>query len=130
MFDAHHFARTLKELRKKQDMTQTQLANKLGVSRGAVSYYENAERKPDIEFLVVASDYFNVDPDFLLGYNRGDKKERREIGFRLGLSDKAIEKMEADVMIGPYVSELVENFYVREFWELCIRFLKVGKQHE
>ena len=130
MWDKELFAKRLKKLRTNQCLTQSQLADVLGVSRGAISYYENLERTPDIEFLVAASDYFKVDPGFLLGHNRGDKKERREIGFRLGLSDKAIEKMEADVMIGPYVSELVENFYVREFWEVCIRLLKGGQQHE
>lgn len=61
------FARQLKELREMSGLNQAQLAEKLGVSRGSISFYENGDRIPDIEFLYRMSRYFSVSADWLLG---------------------------------------------------------------
>ena len=42
------FAERLRDLREAAGLTQKQLADELGVSRGSISYYENCERVPDI----------------------------------------------------------------------------------
>ena len=46
-----NFSRLLKELRESKGLKQAELAEKLGVSRGSISFYENGDRVPDIEFL-------------------------------------------------------------------------------
>ena len=61
----------LKELRKARKLSQGDIAEVLGVTRQAVSQYENGVRKMDYEMMEVLADYFNVDMDYLLG--RTDK---------------------------------------------------------
>ncbi len=61
------FANRLRELRIAKKLSQTELAEKLGVSRGSISFYENGERTADIDFIYKAAQFFNVSTDFLLG---------------------------------------------------------------
>ena len=53
-------------------MTQTQLAEKLGVSKQSVSNWENDNIQPSIEMLIKMADLFAVSTDYLL--DRDDKK--------------------------------------------------------
>ena len=53
-------------LRKQQGMTQNDLAEKLGVSRQAVSRWEMGTAVPDVDNLVAMSDLFSVSLDELL----------------------------------------------------------------
>jgi transcriptional regulator with XRE-family HTH domain len=61
------FSERLAELRKKHKMTQQELANKLGVSRGTIGMYEIGQREPDAETLKKIADFFNTTTDYLLG---------------------------------------------------------------
>lgn len=63
------FRDILKALRKERGLTQDQLAQELGISRSSVSMYERGEREPDFETLEVIADYFNVDMNYLTGWN-------------------------------------------------------------
>jgi len=63
------FAVKLKLLREREKMTQSDLATKLEVSRGSISYYEKKERVPDISLLAKVADYFGVSTDWLLGFS-------------------------------------------------------------
>lgn len=65
------FADIIKNLRKENGMTQTELAKKLGLTRSSLSMYELGEREPSFEILEAFADFFNVDMDYLLG--RTDK---------------------------------------------------------
>ena len=64
------FGTTLKELRKRNKMTQLQLANLLGITKSVVSFYENRERTPSPEILVKIASVFHVTTDYLLGIDR------------------------------------------------------------
>ena len=57
----------LKELRKENGITQSELAKSLNVSRSSIAMYENGERIPSYETLEVISDFFNVSILYLLG---------------------------------------------------------------
>lgn len=61
------FADILKTLRKSNSLSQTELASTLGISKSAVSMYEQGRRKPDFEVLGKIADLFHVDTDYLLG---------------------------------------------------------------
>ncbi|MGJ8729320.1 helix-turn-helix domain-containing protein [Listeria aquatica] len=61
------FANTLKELRKKENLTQGQLSMKLGISRDTLANYEIGRREPDFETLKKIAKYFGVSTDYLLG---------------------------------------------------------------
>ena len=58
----------LKELRKKQKMTQAEFAARLKVSPSAVAMYERGEREPNIDMLHRMAAIFNVDINRLTGY--------------------------------------------------------------
>ena len=47
-------------LRKEANLTQEQLAEKLGVAKSTISMYENGKRKPSFEALEALADFFNV----------------------------------------------------------------------
>lgn len=61
------FSIRLKELRTQSQLTQLELADKIGVNKQTISQYERGVRRPDLETLEALSDYFNVSADFMLG---------------------------------------------------------------
>lgn len=64
------FSKTLKELREGCGLSQTELADIIGISRGSISFYENADRAADIETLYTIAKFFNVSTDYLLGITK------------------------------------------------------------
>ena len=56
----------LKEIRKQNNFSQLKVAMDLSISREAISYYENGKRSPDVDTLVMFSNYFNVSIDYLI----------------------------------------------------------------
>ena len=60
------FHEKLLELRKNANMTQNDLADRLNVSRQAVSRWEMGTAMPDVDNLVAMSDLFGVSLDYLL----------------------------------------------------------------
>ncbi|OTN75318.1 hypothetical protein A5886_000388 [Enterococcus sp. 8G7_MSG3316] len=61
------FSDRLKELRKKQGISQAVLADYLSISRQAISRYENGSAEPDLKNAVRIATYFQVSVDELLG---------------------------------------------------------------
>lgn len=62
-----NFPEQLKELREEYGVTQTALAQGIGVSKGLISLWENGLREPTLSNLVALADYFDVSLDFLTG---------------------------------------------------------------
>jgi len=89
------FSPKLKALREKAGLNQSQLADKLCVSRGSISFYENGDRIPDIEFLCKVSEYFDVSADWLLGLSdvKSLDVDIKGISEKTGLSEKAATKL-------------------------------------
>jgi transcriptional regulator with XRE-family HTH domain len=48
-------------------MTQVQLGRQIGVTKSTISAYENGERNPSYENLIILAGIFQVSTDFLLG---------------------------------------------------------------
>lgn len=61
------FGNTLKTLRIKGNLTQAQLAVKIGLTKSVVSAYENGIRMPSYDVLIHLSEIFKVSTDYLLG---------------------------------------------------------------
>jgi len=61
-----HFSEKLKELRKQKGISQEQLAEKIYVSRQAITKWESGNGLPDIENLIAISSLFNESLDSLL----------------------------------------------------------------
>ncbi len=57
----------IRELRRLRNLSQVQLAQKLGVSKQSVSNWENDNIQPSIEMLVAIAQVFSVSTDYLLG---------------------------------------------------------------
>lgn len=66
------FGENLMKLRKANNLTQEELAKKLGVARTTYSSYEQNRRMPDIDVQNKIADLFEVSLDYLHG--RTDKK--------------------------------------------------------
>lgn len=60
-------SKNLKNLRDAHNISQVELANKLGITKQCVSNWENDNILPSIEMLIKLSKYFNVSTDYLLG---------------------------------------------------------------
>ncbi|GEL76566.1 helix-turn-helix domain-containing protein [Tenuibacillus multivorans] len=89
------FANMLIKLRKQKKLSQYQLAEKLGFSRGKISNYEQGQREPDFETLKVLADFFNVSTDYLL---TGEEKVDNLYFFDLeGLSEEEIEDIKEHI---------------------------------
>lgn len=69
------FAEKLKSIRKQAEMSQEQLAEKLGVSRQAVTKWETDAGIPDIENIMAISALFDISIDELLSNKKGMKKK-------------------------------------------------------
>ena len=65
-------ANKLSYLRKKEKMSQEQLANKLNISPSTVGMYETAKRQPDNEMVTKIANLFNVSTDYLLDNDLND----------------------------------------------------------
>lgn len=61
-----NMADRIQTLRKSKGISQEELADKIGVSRQAVSKWESEQSSPDIEKIILLSDYFDVTTDYLL----------------------------------------------------------------
>ena len=57
----------LRILRKNKNITQTQLADILGVKKSTVSLYETGKSDPADEFKIAIARYFNISLDYLIG---------------------------------------------------------------
>ena len=89
------FNEKLQELRKREGMTQEELASKLYVSRTAISKWESGRGYPNIESLKAIAKLFSVTVDELLSSDEiltvaeedGIQREQRSKSFMLALLD-------------------------------------------
>lgn len=63
------FADRLKEIRTEKGITQVQLAETMGISKGTVAMWETGKREPNFETLNQLSDIFDKRIDYILGYS-------------------------------------------------------------
>lgn len=61
-----NMADRIQYLRKAKGISQEELAEKVGVSRQAVSKWESEQSMPDLEKIIAMSDFFEVTTDYLL----------------------------------------------------------------
>ena len=61
-----NIADRIQYLRKSKGLSQEELAEKVGVSRQAVSKWESEQSTPDIEKIIVMSEFFEVTTDYML----------------------------------------------------------------
>lgn len=69
------FSEKLKSIRKKAGMSQEKLAEKIGVSRQAITKWETDSGIPDIDNMMALSELFNISLDELLSNEKTEKKQ-------------------------------------------------------
>lgn len=69
------FSEKLKSVRKKAGMSQEKLAEKIGVSRQAITKWETDSVIPDIDNMMALSALFNISLDELLSNEKTEKKQ-------------------------------------------------------
>lgn len=88
----------MKVLRTSQKLTQQQLADRIGVAKSVVSYYESGDRYPSYDVLVRIAHVFHTTTDYLL-----DVKKEKVIDVT-GLSDE-------DIAVVRTVAEALKSKY-------------------
>lgn len=89
------FSERLKNLRKQAHLTQTDVAEKLGISQQAYASWERGIKKPTQDNLVKIAQILNVSIDYLVGNSdesvKEDELDNVELLFRMnskGLSEE------------------------------------------
>jgi len=82
----------IKSLREQQNMTQSDLAKQLGITRSSVNAWEMGISVPSTQYIVELAYIFNVSTDYLLGVNTTSTVNVA------GLSDKDIELINSIIL--------------------------------
>lgn len=85
------FGEKLQKLRKSNNLSQEQLAEKLGVSRQAISKWEMGSL-PDIENIVRINQYFDCSLDYLLNNDNDGTTDDEESSLEIPIVDKVQKK--------------------------------------
>lgn len=84
----------LRKLREKRELSQYELARRLGIARTTYQGYEMGAREPDYETLQKIADFFDVSTDYLLG-RTNDPSQPDDLDIQINPNDpywkKAIE---------------------------------------
>lgn len=80
----------IQSLRKSKGVSQEELADRIGVSRQAVSKWESEQSTPDVEKIVLLSNYFEVTTDYILKGIEPVKAEEKQSGKQDGGDGAAI----------------------------------------
>ena len=71
----------IRDYRKKNNLTQEQFAERLGVTYQSVSRWENGTTYPDLELLPAISDLLSITVDELIGMPEAKKEEKAKEAF-------------------------------------------------
>lgn len=102
-------------LRKKKGISQEALAEKVGVSRQAVSKWESKQSTPDLDKVIILSEYFGVTTDYLLKGLETPKQENENFNMGQLLYIASIALLVIGLLIafaGWYEEQSPENIWV------------------
>lgn len=85
--NTYDFGLRLKALRKKYKMTQEQVANRVEVTKSAISSYETNVAYPSADILIKLATLFNTTSDYILGL------DKREVIVLTDMTQKQIKAM-------------------------------------
>ena len=111
------FCDKLQKIRKENNITQEQLADKLNVSRQAVSKWESGTAYPDTEKLIQISKIFNVSLDELINDDKNNKEIKMEKKFNF---------METFNMILGFFGNILSMFSAMKFSEKIKFLIEMG----
>ena len=83
-------------LRKEKDLSQTELANKVGVTYAQIGRYETKRVQPAADVLVKIADALDTTSDFLMNGSKNEKATATLNDNELLLQFKEVDKMEKE----------------------------------
>src|SRR4051812_18509031 len=93
---ANKLSDRIKELRKKKDMSQSELADKVGISYAQIGRYETKGAQPPAGTLKKIADTLGVSSDFLI-YGASDEKAKAKLSDTDLINQfKAIEELDEE----------------------------------
>ena len=122
------------ELRKLHNISQLQLARDLGISRQAVSKWENELSVPDTEHMILLADLLDTDIEYLSSGRRSMGRRppvvleqiktveiEKEVPVPIvQVVEKIVEKPVIEYIEKPVIRKIYRTKYVRNPVELCI----------
>ena len=76
----------LKTARKKSGLTQQEVANAIGVVQSAYKNYEQGNREPKGDTIVMLANLFHVTTDYLLGRDTGEPEPIEQLAGQFNMS--------------------------------------------
>ena len=77
--DQEKIGKFISELRKEKNMTQEQLAEKMGVTDKSISRWENGKTMPDLSMITILAEELNVEVSELLNGRKMTKEELEKL---------------------------------------------------
>jgi transcriptional regulator with XRE-family HTH domain len=74
MKEAPPFGQRLAAARERRSLSQQELADKLGMTRSMIAYYESRAKNPTLEFIEKAADLLKVSVSDLVGHADASRK--------------------------------------------------------
>lgn len=104
------FSERLKKLRKQAQLTQVDVAEKLGISQPAYASWERGVKKPTQENLVKIAQILNVSVDYLVGNSDNTEDELDNIELLFRMNSKGLSNEEKEI----FKKELIEFMEIRK----------------
>lgn len=126
------FSQRLKQLRKKSNMLQKDVANKLGITESAYGYYEQGRREPSNETLKQLANIFGVTTDYLLGITDDPKlteKDEKDIAKRLQNFKEEIENSDGLAFSGDPLSDEAKETLIESIEYIFRQTAKINKKY-
>jgi len=103
MFDTKKFGAYVARIRKNADFTQSELAEKLCLTRQAISKYEVGDSFPDISILIQIAEIFDITIDELIGSGNPTKGETKIIKDTLDAEAESAVNINDIVNLAPLI---------------------------
>lgn len=117
----HIFSTRIRKLREGK-LNQGEFADSVGISRGAMSYYEQESRTPDIGVLRAICVKYNISADYLLGIIPDPNHSVADVCNETGLSPDAVKTLNLITRLinaGEFRShEHMMEVFDDEFWDV------------
>jgi len=93
----NYFKENLKDLRRIRNVKQIELAQAIGATRSAISYYESGKSEPTLNIIVSISEFFNISVDELLkDHNNNFENEKEELKHVIFVAETMLENKYID----------------------------------
>ena len=125
-------AKNLLRYRESRNLSQDQIAQKLGVTRVSISNYERGDRVPDAVFLARLAQSMGVTTDYLLGLSENETRENEALAERIPLEDEALnffkgcESKKSMIQLAE-ISRFLGDPYAKEFFVWFFKYAQVAR---